>query len=231
MAWPFPDKPNSNPAEAKPTSEGGDPPKVVEKSPAEVIAESLRPLTDKLDAISQRIDQVEQSTRKPVPKAEPTAVTSVLEDEDAAFSQRMTPLMLRTLELEARMVRDQIEREYTTAGFGDLWSQFRPQIEGALNGSQLVTPDGQGGAKPLRGDPEYIRNVVDMIFGRAARTAGMRFDGKNKTFFLESAGGGEGAGPKPEADGLTPEQRKVFNRMGVPLEEAKKSLAKLKFVS
>src|SRR5258708_31645630 len=102
MAWPF-SSTEPNPAEAKPTSEGGDAPKAADKSPAELIAESvagaLKPLTEKLDAIGQRVDQVEQSTRKPAPKIEQGTVTSVLEDEDAAFNQRMTPLMLRTLEL------------------------------------------------------------------------------------------------------------------------------------
>lgn len=218
-------KPNE--AEVKDPPADGKPP---EKDPATLIAESvaaaLKPVADSVGSIAQRIDALEQNTRKPAPEQKPTEVASVLDDENAAFAQRLTPIVARQLELEARMVKADIKAEYAAAGFGDLWDKFRADIDSTIDGSALV--DGSG--KILRGSPDYIRNCVDMIFGRAARQAGMRFDGKNKSFFLESASGDAGGHPAPEVDGLTADQRKVFNRMNVPLDRAKAVLGKLKFV-
>lgn len=209
-----------------------------EKSPADLIAESLKPLTDgfgtvttTLDSIAKRLEAVEQATRKPERPAEPRQVTSVLEDEDAAFAQRVGPLLLRQLEMESEVVRDRIEREYNSKGFGDLWNQFRDEIDTTLKNSPLVQPDGQGGTRPLRGDPQYIRNTVNMIIGAAAVKQGIRFDGSKKSFFLENAGGSEVGAPAPAEDGLSEAQRKMFARMGVKPDDAKKTIAKLKFIN
>jgi len=215
-------------------------PKVVEtpaKSPAELIAESLKPLvdgfTDFKNSVTQRLEQFEQANKRPERPAEPTEVPSVWDNEDAAFAARVGPVMLRQYELEARMVRQDIRREYERQGFGDMWQQFEAKINAQLDGSALVQPDGQGGVRPLRGDPDYIRNVVNMIIGQAAVAAGMRFDGKNKTFFLETAGGdGSGGTTIPDAlEGLTPEQARLSARMGVSVADAKKAIAKAKFVN
>ena len=205
--------------------------KVEERSAADLIAESistaLRPFAQRLDEVAQRVDEVATQTRKPEPKAEPIQTTSVLENEDAAFAQRLTPVVMRQLELEARMVRNDIKAEYAGQGFGDLWAQFEAEINTTLEGSPLV--DGVG--KALRGSPDYIRNVVDMVFGRAARKAGMRFDNKAKQFFLESASGDSGRSVVPTDDGLTDGQRKVFARMGVPADRRKEVMSKLTFVN
>ena len=207
--------------------------KAPEKTPAELIAESLgaalKPVTDTLSAINSRLDAVEQSTRKPERTVEPTEVPSVFDSEDAAFAHRIGPVMIRQFELEARMVRDDVRREYERAGMGDLWVQFEGEINRELEGSALVQPNGQGGVKPLRGDPAYIRNVVNMVIGRAAKEAGMRFDGTRKTFFLEGANGSAGnSGPEIVADGLTEEQRRVATRMGVSAKDASTLWGKIK---
>jgi len=223
--WKKPDLPN-------PEISGDPPSKPPEKTPAELIAEALQPLVQKLeskiDEQNKRFDTLEKNTTKPAPKVEPgEGPTSVLDDENLAFAQRLTPLMARQLELESRVVKSDIKAEYAAAGYGDLWAQFETDINAILEGSPLVTGDG----KPQRGDPQYIRNVVDMVFGRAARKGGMRFDGKNKGFFLESGSGGADSTHKPEADGLTDSQRKVMTRMGVPIDKAKEVIKKLHFVS
>lgn len=213
--------------EAKPTSEV----KPGEKSLAEQIAESLKPMVDTMGKVNDRLTAMEQSAvrrperQEPVERVEPT---SVLDDENVAFAQRLTPIMLRQLELEARIVRSDIKTEYTRSGYGDLWEQYEKDINGVLDGTPTVTGDG----KAFRGDPQYIRNVVDMIFGREARKAGMQFGGKNKGFFLESGTGGDEHGESaPKNDGLSDDQRRVFNRMKVSTEDAKKVMTKLKFVN
>ena len=224
MAWPF-NTDESN-AETKPNPEA-QPNKGVEKTPAEMIADSLAPLLESNRKMAERLEQIEQNTiKRPEPRHEAEPV-SVLDDENAAFAQRIGPVMLRQLELEARIVKNDIKAEYAKAGYGDLWEQYESAINGVLDSTPVVTADG----KPFRGNPEYIRNTVDMVFGREARKAGMQFGGKGKGFFLESATGGDGSTRVPVDDGLSDGQRKVFGRMKVPLEDAKKVMAKLKFVS
>lgn len=226
MSWPFEKKEEVNPAEAKPA---GEEKPVAEKSPADLIADSLRPVVESINSLSTRFDELQQNVvRKPEERRDPVQPTSVLDDENVAFAQRLTPIMLRQLEVEARLVRSDIQREYNRAGFGEMWEQFEGEINQVLEGTPVVNGEG----KPLRGDPQYIRNVVDMVLGRAARKAGMRFDGKNKGFFLESASGDAGHGrSEPETDGLSDGQRRVMQRMKISTEEAKKVMAKLKFVS
>jgi len=203
-----------------------------EKSQAELIAEALSPFVESQrqfqTTLNERLDKLESQTAKPAPKepVDPAQPISVLDNEDAAFAQRMTPIYARQLELESRIVKNDIKAEYVNAGYGDLWAQFASEIDSVIDSSPLVTAEG----KAFRGDPQYIRNVVDMVMGRAARKAGMRFDGKNKGFFLESASSVVDTSRGPEADGMTEGQRKLLTKMGVPLDKAKEVIKKMHFV-
>lgn len=225
MTWPF-EKPEVKP----PVEEGTEKPK--EKTPAELIAESvsaaLQPVLAKLGEQDARFSKLEEQTkpREAKERVDPSEPVSVLDDENLAFAQRITPIMARQLELESRIVRNDIKAEYEKAGYGELWAQFETEIVNVLESAPLVTNDG----KPFRGDPQYIRNVVDMIMGRAARAAGMRFDGKSKGFFLEPAAGSSNDSQRTVGDGLTDAQRRVMTRMGVPLDKAKEVIGKLHFV-
>ena len=207
------------------------PPATPEKSIAEIISESLRPFQENVAALRQDIEALKQPAKPE--RTVPAERISVLDDEDAAFNQRMTPLLQSQLELEARInVRD-VKQEYVDAGFGDIWRQNEGDITKTLEGTALVQPDGQGGVKKLRGDAQYIRNVADMIIGRAARAGGVRFDGAKKSFFLEGANSGENAGSSKgsETDGLTAKQVKLANRLGIPLDAMKKTVGKLEFTN
>lgn len=225
MAWPFPkkDEPVNDP------NKPNEPPK--EKSPAELIAESLKPITDSIAALATEVKAMRPVPPQPKPVT-PSEIPSVLDDENAAFNTRMTPLIQRQLEMEAKMTRTEIKQEYFDLGFGALWTQYEKEIDGTLANTALVTPDGQGGFKVVRGDPQYVRNVVDMVLGRAARQGGVRFDDNKKTFFLEGADGSANSNNHPSnTEGLTARQIKVFERMGVPLDKAKETMKKLEFVS
>ena len=220
----MPDPTNTNPEKQ--------PEKSNEKSVAEIISESLQPFAQRFDKLQQDIDLL-KTPKEPEKPRIPAERISVLDDEDAAFNQRMTPILQSQLELEARInVRD-IKQEYVDAGFGAIWAQHEKDINDVLNGTALVQPDGQGGFKKLRGDAQYIRNVADMIIGRAARAGGVKFDGSKKTFFLEGANGNENAGGSraAETEGLTAKQVKLAQRLGIPLDKFKTTVNKLEFVS
>lgn len=239
--WPMDKKPvtpphPSDPPTKDPANADGAPPPAQTPDVAQLIADALKPVTDKLgtlDQINTRLQTVEERVT-PKPRAtegDQPKLTSFMEDEDTAFAQRVSPLLQRQLELEARMVFDQVRREYEQSGFSELFSTYQEEINKTLEGSPLAQPDGQGGMKALRGDPQYIRNVVDMVLGRAARKGGIKFDGAKKQFFLETAGGAEGGGSRqPDTDGMTDKQRQIFTRMGVPLDKAKETMGKLEFV-
>jgi hypothetical protein len=70
---------------------------------------------------------------------------------------------------------------------------------------------------------EYCRNIVNMIVGKVAREQGLRFDGQNKKFFLEDAGG---KGSDSQYDFLAGDQAWVDPRSG-RIVSASEQLAKL----
>jgi hypothetical protein len=229
-----------NPFKEKPAANTADPTNAAttttEKSPAEMLAESLatanRPLMERLESLTRELEAVKTQTTRPVAAAEPTSVASVFDDEDAAFAQRIGPIAMQNLTLAAKMAYNEIKQEYHNKGYGEVFGQFEDDIKGILEGSPLLQADGQGGSKPCRGDYGYIRNVIDMVIGRAAIKAGMKFGGRDKGFFIEGAGGSDGSsGNAVPEDGLSDSQRRVFSRMKVSSEDAKKTMAKLKFIS
>lgn len=208
------------------------PEKSNEKSVAEIISESLTPFTQRFDQLQQDINELKKPKEVVKPR-EPQERISVLDDEDAAFNQRMTPILQSQLELEARINTRDVKQEYIDAGFGAIWASNEKDITSTLEGTALVQADGNGGFKKLRGDAQYIRNVADMIIGRAAKAGGVRFDGGKKTFYLEGANGGENAGGSraAETEGLTAKQVKLAQRLGIPLDKFKGTVSKLEFVS
>jgi hypothetical protein len=199
-----------------------------EKSPAELIAEALKPVTDGFATLRAEIDELKVKTT-PKDKHE---VASVLDNEDEAFNQRLTPIMVKTLELEAKDAKREVEAEYRKAGYADLWEENRKDIDDFLNTAQLVTTNAKGEVIPLRGSPEFIRNVADMMIGRAVKKQGVKFDGKDKKFFLEDATGDETVVTRraTERDGLTKKNLQAAARFGISVDDYKKAVAKLKFV-
>jgi regulator of replication initiation timing len=200
-----------------------------EKTVAEVIAESLKPLTESVASLTAQVTEL----KKPAEVKTPIEKKSVLEDEDEAFNQRLTPILAKTLEMEARMAKDDVEKEYKNLGLGDLWDANRKEIDDFLFSTALVSQDANGKPVPLRGNPEYIRNVADMVIGRTARKSGIRFDGKDKKFFLEDATG-DGANLERrhplEQEGITAKQIAAAKRFGIPIKDYAAAAKKLDFV-
>jgi hypothetical protein len=198
---------------------------------AETITGALAPLTSAIGEIKTRQEAFEARFQQKTQAQEPTQPrtrTSIFDDEDMAIAERVAPLYQQNLELEASMVRDRVRSEYISKGYGPVWEQFSERINSLLDAAALIDNSG----KKLRGDPAYIRNVVNMVIGEAATAAGLKFGGKDKGFFLESASGGDGSSTTtPVADGMTEGQRKVFARMKVPVAEAQKTIGRLKFVN
>ena len=231
MAWPFKQKAEEPQMATDVNNPEKTPETKPEKSIAEMLSESLSPLREELAATRRDIEALKQPVE--VKRTVAAERISVLDDEDAAFNQRMTPILQSQLELEARMNMKEVKQEYMDAGFGAFWQQNEAEINKTLEASALVQPDNNGGFKKLRGDAAYIRNVADMIIGRSARSGGVKFDGAKKTFFLESANGdsGNGTARPSETEGLTAKQVKLAQRLGIPLDKFKATVGKMEFVS
>jgi hypothetical protein len=166
--------------------------KTQEKSPAEMIAESitsaLQPVVTQLGEFRTKLDAVEAATKKPE-KQEPApgenVTPSVFDSEDAAFNTRLGPIVAQQLAMEARITYGEVKQEYVAKGYGEMLAQWDGEIQKVLDGSPLVTGDG----KRCRGDKVYIRNVINMVFGEKALASGVKFGGRDRGFFTESAGG------------------------------------------
>jgi hypothetical protein len=218
-------KPDPNP-EVKP-GEGDTPP---EKSVADLIAEAVGPLKDHIGKLEADLAEA----KKPKPSGAAPDPVSVLDDENAAFNQRLTPILAKQLEIEARIARDDVEKEYRKQGFGDLWDKNRTEIEKILMNTELVRLDPSTQRPvPFRGDYDHIRDVADMVIGRTARKEGIRYDAKENKFFLEDATSGEAnfLGKKDVSKGLTKKQLEAAKRFGIPIEKYKDSVDRLDFVS
>jgi len=201
--------------------------KTPEKSPAELIADALKPVTDGFAKLQGEIDDLKVRT---APK-DHHEVPSVMDDEDAAFNTRLTPIMSKTLELEAKDAKREVEQEYKNLGFGDLWDANRKDIDAFLSKAALVTQGEDGKPVTLRGNPEFIRNVADMMIGRAAKKGGVKFDGKDNKFFLEDTTGDGTIIVRKEKEGdITKKQLEAAKRFGIPITEYRKAASKLKFV-
>jgi hypothetical protein len=132
------------------------------------MGELLNPFKESIDGMRTRLDAIEES-RKPAPTP-PGEIPSVLDDENAAFNQRLTPLAVETINLRSRMVEREVLDELE--GF----SEFIPEIKKELANTSVQV-------KAMPNYEAYVRNVVDMIVGREARKGGLRRD--KQRFILE----------------------------------------------
>jgi hypothetical protein len=230
MAWGTKkEDPKAAAPDAGPEIKPGDTPKEPEKSVADQIAEALKPFQDRQTALEAELVEA----RKPRPDPSTPTMVSVLEDEDTAFAQRLTPFLQKQFEIEARLSYADVEKEYKSLGYGDLWEKNRAEIEKELSGAKVVGFDEvKKQWVPIRGNPDFIRNVANMVIGRTILKEGIKYSSKESKFFLEDATGETSfISRKPaETEGLTAKQIAAAKRLKIPLKEYREAAEKLDFV-
>lgn len=92
-------------------------------------------------------------------------------------------MLALTIATNARITEGEILGEVVGQGLGEFVAKIKEYFQN--------TPIARKGQADYA---TYCRNIVDMIVGREARSGGLRFDGQNKKFFLEDAGGKGGDG-------------------------------------
>ena len=200
-----------------------------DKSIADQIAEAVGPLKETITALQAELTE----SKKPKVEVKNAEITSVLDDEDAAFNQRLTPILQKQLEMEARMVYQDIKKEYESLGFSDLWKKNELDIVKELDNASLVTFDAEKKqVVPLRGNPNFIRNVADMVIGRSMRKEGVKYSGKENKFYLEDTNGETNFITRQplETEGLTAKQIAAAKRFGIPVKDYKAAFSKLDVV-
>lgn len=142
----------------------------------EAIDAKLSPVNAAIQDVNKRFDSLEtaarESAKPPVERREPT---SVLDDEGRAFAERLGPLAYQNAVLAARLTESEIIGEMKEQGFGKLIPAVRTMLE--------QTPIER---KAKEDYPAYVRNCMKLAFANEAMTKGVRFNGENDTFYLES---------------------------------------------
>jgi hypothetical protein len=152
-------------------------------------------LSETVSPISQRLEALEQKFAKPKEEPKPTEIPSVMDDEDSAFNTRLGPVVTETVAMKARLIESEVLRELE-GEYGDLIPKVREQ----LKGTDLVSKNGM----MVKGVYEsYIKNVADMVVGRAAREGGLKRKANSFVFEDSSGSGGRAEG----TSGLGQEQR------------------------
>jgi hypothetical protein len=132
------------------------------------MGELLSPISQKLDSQSERLAALEES-RKPKEPVN-TEIPSVLDDENAAFNSRLTPIAVEHVSLRAMVIEDRVLRELKD------FEEFLPQIRKELANTQVQV-------KAMPNYEAYVRNVINMVIGEEARKGGLRRD--KQRFVLE----------------------------------------------
>jgi len=162
----------------KPGDEGkSDGDLLLEKISAAIDAK-LSPINATVGELKTEWDSLKTASRPPekeTPPKDPPARVSVLDDEEAAFQQRLGPLAYQNAVTMARVIESEVFSELREQGLGELLPDVRKYLEN--------TPIQRKAEKDY---PGYVRNVAKLVFADKAMAAGVKLGADQKTFYLES---------------------------------------------
>jgi hypothetical protein len=204
------------------------------------MGELLNPFKESIDnfkkEVGERFAAVEEGIKpKPAPVT-PTERASVFDNEDAAFAERMGPLVVSQVELKARVLERDVFDEYKD------WADLLPKVRKILDETPIQT-------KAAPNYESYIRNVFNMLIGSEARENGLRRNGTR--FVLEDGASSNRTTDSPEAQadkafldyhittskGKVVTRRDFLTRMGIDvttpegIKKAKESFSQLQVVN
>jgi len=205
-----------------------DPPKKEgeqEKSEVDLLVEKLgvsfdermKPLKEGFEALKSEWDGIKAAAGKETPPSNNGGDgTEELTDEQKAARDR-TALLTLSVQTNARITEGEVLSEISAN-----WAHLIPEIKGYFASTPVQR-------KAMADYAEFCRNIKDMVVGKAAQKAGLRFDGKNQRFFLEDATAKTGGENSPLADpdlnwtdpntGKTISASETLARLGIKPEE------------
>ncbi|SRR6266702_1601957 len=161
-------------------------------------AETLR---QQIANLEQRIPQQREERREA-----PKGPTSFLDDENAAFNERMAPYAMMMLSNQSESAKF-IARQSLKGVDAQIWDKYSTEIEQVMT---TVDPH-------YKAMPQTWMNALDNIAGKH-RNDILKMASEKSEFFSESAGGvGGGGGPRPDEvePTMTTEQKKIAKGFGV----------------
>jgi hypothetical protein len=170
MAWP---KFGKTEEEKKPeeTQSKSDLDALVERFGA-TIESQLKPLRDDVTAMKSKWEDIEREATKPAPQLNDDGTPK--QPTEAERTQNSTQAAMGlAIQANARQTENEVISEISAQ-----WPEQVPEIRSYLANTPIAR-------KALPDYSDYCRNIVDMVVGKAARKAGVRYDGNSKSFFLE----------------------------------------------
>lgn len=221
MAWPF-NKKEDPPKDDQNKSEVD---ALVEKLSTTFSAqleEKLAPIRTEVTGIKTKWETLERAATAPPDDGKNADGTELTDDQKRQLNERK--LLGISIATNARVTEMEILGEVSSQGLGE----FLPKIREYLQNTPLER-------KGQADYATYCRNIVKMVVGDAAMNGGLRFDGQNKRFFLEDAGGkpGEGQGMEflaPDMTWTDPKSGRVLTgrqqleKLGIKPEDFAKSV-------
>jgi hypothetical protein len=149
--------------------------------------ERLKPLREGFESLKTEWDGIKAAAAKePEPNNNGGGGDELTEEQKAAKDR--TALLALTVQTNARITESEIISEISAN-----WSHLIPEIRSYFQSTPIQR-------KAQADYAEFCRNIKDMVVGKAAQKAGLRFDGKNQRFFLEDASAKTGGAESPLND-------------------------------
>jgi hypothetical protein len=140
------------------------------------IDERIKPLREGFEKLQSDWDTIKtEATKAPTTTTQATNADGTpreLTDEEKRNNATRATVSL-AVQTNARLTEREVLDEINSA-----WTHLVPKIREYFNSTPIER-------KAQADYADYCRNIVDMVIGKAAKEAGLRYDGQNKTFFLE----------------------------------------------
>ena len=140
--------------------------------------------TSRLEAavkpLREKVESLETSSRQPAKAAEPTEPADPSLEPERWKRENLVPLAVQNILTNARLTENEVLMRVDPQ-----WQHLLPEVRKYLDQTPVER-------KAEKDYPEYVQNCIDLAIGRAAKTAGVKYDSKGQRFFIESGGTGTG---------------------------------------
>lgn len=136
------------------------------------IDERLKPLREDVTAMKSRWEDIEREATKALPETNADGTPKLPTEEEKAKNAAQATVAL-AVTTNARLTESEVLSELPKD-----WSHLIPEIRKYFTDTPIQR-------KAQADYADYCRNCADLVIAKAARSAGLRFNQENKSFFLE----------------------------------------------
>src|SRR6266850_6739021 len=147
--------------------------------------ERIKPLKEGFEALKSEWDGIKAAAEKETPpNNNGGGGTEELTDEQKAQRDRKALLVL-AVQTNARITEGEVLSEISAQ-----WAHLIPEIKGYFASTPVER-------KAQPDYAEFCRNIKDMVVGKAAQKAGLRYDNKGSRYWLEDSSAKTGGADSP----------------------------------